>query len=145
MPDPLPAPKLESTGKFRKAVWHEQPRHGCHSTDACRWASSLAAALTIWFESAIAGELRYWPMRQVVSMTGPHRKTEDDFLSDCAAALAESVEWDGFILAQVLEKRGWPADADLVGRCSRWSCARRKARMDAYFSSKAKKEEGTSI
>ncbi len=128
---------MATTESTRKPTWHEIPRPAYRSQDAIRHGASLMAALQPWFEAAIHGELRFLPQGSLVSAP----KDSDDMLRDCATVLSAAVEWEGFLMAQEFAVRGWPADYDLVQRCNRWSCDRKRARIALYHDQQEKKRQ----
>lgn len=126
---------MSSTDSTRRPTWHEIPRPAYRSQDAIRHGASLLGALQSWFESAMRGELRHLPLVNGVS------KTEDDLLPDCATVLSVAVEWEGYLMAVEFSARGWPADYDLVQRCNRWSCDRKRARIALYHKQQEEKRQ----
>lgn len=108
---------------------HYRPKPRYRTDDASRWAHEFHAALLPWIEQAIVGAKRH-------RIASPHtpavNRAADDLLCDCAAALAESPEWDGALLAHHLATRGWPIDVELVRLCHTWSCALMDRIMAAY-------------
>lgn len=98
---------------------HYRPKPRFRSDDASRHARELFAALQPWVEQAIVGGKRH----RIASQHTPSvNRAADDLLCDCAAALAESPEWEGALLAHRLAARGWPVDVELVRLCHTWSC-----------------------
>lgn len=122
----------------RKPTWHEIPRPAYRSDDATRHARSLCSHLQPWFDSALLGELRHLPRNGLSA----YPKSAEDTICDCAGVLAASVEWEGFLMATEFAQRGWPADYDLVQRCNRWSCDRKKARIELYHAQQSRKQAG---
>lgn len=113
-------------------AWHFVPLPNMHSKEATACARDLVAAVTPWIEKK--REAR----RLAAAAPIPALEQDADTLScDVASALSRALEWDGFAVAFELRLISrWPADADLVAAIHRWSCALKKARIEAWLARK---------
>lgn len=104
--------------KIENSVSHYKPKPAFRSNDAARHCPAFYAALEPWLQEALTGQKRN---RIPSHLSAAINRSADDLLCDCAAALAEAVEWEGALLAHRLALRGWPVDVALVRLCHTWS------------------------
>jgi len=112
-------------------AWHFTPLPGMHTKEASACARDLLAAVMPWATKKQEARTR------LSQAPHPQLLEADGMSCDLYGALARALEWDGFAIAYELRIiEHWPADAELVAAIHRWSCALKKARIDAWIAKK---------